>query len=116
MSDLRRRLKQALTTAMKARDSVAVPALRSALAAIDNAEAVTPDAASSRGLAIEESPVGVGATEIARRVLTEAEVADIVRADVSERESAALDYDRAGQAERAQVLRAQARLLLSHLT
>ena len=35
-------LRKALTAALKARDSVAVAALRSALAAIDNASAVDP--------------------------------------------------------------------------
>ncbi len=58
--DLRQRLRTALVTAVKARDTVAVPALRSALSAIDNAEAVTPDAAATRGLAIEQGPVAVG--------------------------------------------------------
>ena len=37
---MRARLRQDLTAAMKARDAVAVTALRSAIAAIDNAEAV----------------------------------------------------------------------------
>jgi hypothetical protein len=40
--DIRTRMRRALTAAMKARDQSAVTALRSALAAIDNAEAVDP--------------------------------------------------------------------------
>jgi uncharacterized protein len=40
--DIRTRMRRALTAAMKARDRSAVTALRSALAAIDNAEAVDP--------------------------------------------------------------------------
>ncbi|MFF2391084.1 hypothetical protein [Nocardia sp. NPDC058114] len=40
MTSLRERLRAALKTAMKARDLGAVTALRSALAAIDNAEAI----------------------------------------------------------------------------
>ncbi len=100
---------------MKARDSVAVPALRSALAAIDNAEAVAHDAVEARNLAIETTPVGAGTTEMARRVLTEADVLAIVRADVAEREAAALGYERANQPERAQLLRAQAEVLSAHL-
>ena len=43
--DLRDRLRRALPVAMKAQDRPAVAALRSTLAAIDNAEAVDPDEA-----------------------------------------------------------------------
>jgi hypothetical protein len=54
-------MRQALPEAMSARDKAAVSALRSALAALDNAEAVPVDGSAARGLAIEQSPVGVGA-------------------------------------------------------
>jgi uncharacterized protein YqeY len=47
--DLRDRLRQALPAAMKARDRPAITALRSALAAIDNAEAFDPDEALAEG-------------------------------------------------------------------
>ena len=47
--DLRDRLRRALPVAMKARDRTAVTALRSALAAIDNAEAFNPDDALAEG-------------------------------------------------------------------
>ena len=43
--DLRDRLRRALPAAMTARDRTAITALRSALAAIDNAEAFDPDEA-----------------------------------------------------------------------
>jgi uncharacterized protein len=112
---LQRRLREALTVAMKARDRVAVVALRSTLAAIENAEAV--DRAEVRGqrLAIEQSPVGVGAAELPRRVLTPAQVEHIVRGEIAEREAAARGYDRAGQPERAERLRDEARLLSAYL-
>ncbi|NJC84120.1 GatB/YqeY domain-containing protein [Planosporangium mesophilum] len=110
---LRDRLRAALPAAMKARDRVAVAALRSALAAIDNAEAVAAPAV--RGLAIEQTPVGVGAAETPRRVLTQAEVEEIVRTEVAEREAAARDYDRAGRPEHAERLRAEAAVLSGHL-
>ena len=42
MYDIRTRLRSALRDALKARDAGAVPALRSALSAIGNAEAVDP--------------------------------------------------------------------------
>ena len=112
---LRERLRAALPAAVKARDRVALAALRSTLAALYNAEAVdrTPDA--DRNLSIEQLPVGVGAAEVPRRVLTEAQVEQIVRAEVAEREAAALDYERAGRPERADQLRGEAGVLAAHL-
>jgi uncharacterized protein len=112
---LRQRLRAALPAAMKARDRVAVAALRSTLAAIDNAEAVEEAGSAGRSLAIEQSPVGVGAAEVARRELTEAQVEHIVRAEVAEREAAAVEYDRVGRADRAEQLRGEAGVLAAHL-
>jgi uncharacterized protein YqeY len=115
---LRQRLRAALPTAMKARDRAATSALRATLAAIDNAEAVAPGERAGGGqasLAIEDLPVGVGATEVARRELTGAEIERIVRDEVAERESAADDYERAGRADRAELLRDEARALAAHL-
>src|SRR5919198_2611954 len=109
-STLRQRLRDALRTAMKSRDRSAVAALRTTLAAIDNAEAVESSAA-DRASAIELSPVGAGVADVARRTLTEAQVEQIVRGEVAAREAAARDYDAAGAPERAESLRAEARLL-----
>jgi uncharacterized protein YqeY len=113
-SPLRQRLRDSLRTAMKSRDRLAVGALRSTLAAIDNAEAVEV-AGPGRGLAIEQSPVGAGAADVARITLTEAQVEQIVRTEATAREAAARDYDTAGKAERADLLRAEAQLLLAQL-
>ncbi len=91
-------------------------ALRSALAAISNAEAV-PQAAA--GPAEASSPhvagagAGLGAGEAARRGLSPADVDDIVRAEVDERERAALGYAAAGHTERAGRLRREAEVLQS---
>src|SRR5262249_57611548 len=90
---VRQRLREALRAAMKARDRLAVAALRSTLAAIDNAEAVDRAVSADDRLAIEQTPVGVGAAEARRRVLTETDVERIVRAEVAERTAAARDYD-----------------------
>jgi uncharacterized protein len=114
-SSLRQRLRAALPAAMKARDRAATAALRSTLAAIDNAEAVTPPEGTLRGQAIEEVAIGAGATEAVRRLLTEADVETIVRGELRERESAADDYERAGRLDRAELLRAEARALAAHL-
>jgi uncharacterized protein len=132
---LRQRLRDALAPAMKARDRVTVGVLRSTLAAIENAEAVDGSAAAGSAaagsalggsaagssaarqhLAIERSPVGAGATEVARRVLAEADVERIVRAEIAEREAAARDYDRVGRPEHAARLRDEIAVLSAHVT
>jgi uncharacterized protein len=116
---LRGRLRGALPAAMKARDGAAVAALRSALAAIDNAEAVAPAPGGSPAAAghpdLAGTVAGLGAAEVERRHLQEAEVEQIVQAEVADRRAAADAYERAGQAERAGRLRAEAEVLSSHL-
>jgi uncharacterized protein YqeY len=112
---LRQRLRDALPDAIRARDGVTVAALRSTLAALDNAEAVDRPAGPGDSLAIERTPIGVGAAEVERRLLTDETVERIVRAEVTEREAAASQYDRAGRAERAARLRAEAAVLTAHL-
>jgi uncharacterized protein YqeY len=108
-------MRQALPEAMRARDKAAVSALRSALAALDNAEAVPQDGSGPHGLAVEHSPVGVGATEAARRELSEGAMADIVRAEADERLAAASRLTAPAQADRATRLRAEAAVLLGFL-
>lgn len=99
---------------MKRRDTVAVAALRSALAEIANAEAVDP---TTRPLPVTSSEHvagaadGLGAAEVERRALGEAEMVAIVAADAAERERAAEHYDRAGRQADAERLRAGARVL-----
>ena len=112
---LRQRLRAALPAALKARDRVAVAALRATLAAIDNAEAVDRPATVDQRLAIEQTPIGVAAAEVERRALTTDQVEHIVRTEVAEREAAARDYERAGRLDRAKQLRDEAGLLAAHL-
>ncbi|MCC5474680.1 GatB/YqeY domain-containing protein [Streptomyces barringtoniae] len=97
---------------MRARDKVAVGALRSTLAAVDNAEAVPVGPAELRGSAIEQVPLGVGATEAARRELSEQHITDIVRAEADERLAIAAQFTAPAQADRAAQLRAEAAVLL----
>lgn len=114
---LRERLRAALPAAMKARDAVAVAALRSALAAIDNAEAVgaapAPPGAGSADVA--GAVLGVGAAEAERRSLTEAQVEELVRAEVADRQAAARQYEHAGHRQRAERLRGEAGVLGAYL-
>jgi GNAT superfamily N-acetyltransferase len=78
------RLRAALADALRRRDRAAVSALRSALSAIGNAEAVS---------------------------LTAAEIDQIIQAEIGERARAADDYDRGGQPGPARRLRAEAGVL-----
>lgn len=115
---MRSRLRRALADAIKARDHEAVSALRSALAAIDNAEAVDAQTAPPVGAATAEvasSVAGVGAAEVPRRALTESEVETLVRAEVAERLAAADDYEHHDQPEHARRLRREAEVLRRHL-
>src|SRR5262249_9573647 len=114
-TSLLQRLRLALPVAMKARDQTAVAALRSALSAVDNAGAVERSADADRSPAIERIPIGLAATESARRVLTDADVVRIVQSEIADREAAAIDDDHGGRVGRADRLRAEAAVLSEHL-
>jgi uncharacterized protein YqeY len=113
---------------MKARDQQTVAALRSALAAIDNAEAVEVTghplgpAGAGGGAGVPEGAaavagavLGLGAGEVERRSLTAGEMDAIVQREVAERRTAARAYEDAGQSRYAERLRAEAELLGSYL-
>jgi uncharacterized protein len=103
------RLRAALPAALRARDAPAVAALRSALAAVANAQAVPAPDRAGRGLGIgPDTALGVGTVEVPRRELTSAQVAAIVRAEVEDRRAAARGYAEHGRPERARRLRAEA--------
>ncbi|MFI5499007.1 GatB/YqeY domain-containing protein [Nocardia asteroides] len=110
---LRERLRAALKPAMKARDRSAVAALRSVLGAIDNAEAI--DASAVKAGALEDSAVGLGAAEVPRRELSEADITAIVHREIDERRSAAAEYGRLGATERRDSLTAEADTLAALL-
>ena len=114
---LRARLRRGLTDAMKQRDRTAVTALRTALSAIDNSEAVArPEPPSDVGSgAIAGAAHGVGRTEALRRNLTEREILDVVVDQIDERDHAANEYERMGQLDRAKLLRDEAAVLRSYV-
>jgi uncharacterized protein len=131
VSGLSGRLQIALRDAIKAHDAIAISALRSALGAIGNAEAVDqsgapqpgPAAAGSGGsshLASTEhfagSVSGLAGAEVRRRPIGPAELEGIVRTEIAERQLAAGEYERLGQVDRAARLRHEASVLLSALT
>lgn len=114
-SPLHARLRRALPPALKARDRAAAAALRSALAAIDNAQAVEVSPAPRSGGVIAGALTGLGAGDAPRRELSEDDVAAIVRAEVADRRAAAADYERAGRLDAAARLTAEADALTAHL-
>ncbi|MCA2208106.1 GatB/YqeY domain-containing protein [Nocardia rosealba] len=113
LTALRDRLRTALKPAMKARDRSAVSALRSALAAIDNAEAV--DVGDAKAGALEDSAVGLGAAEVRRRELTEDDIVEIVRHEINERRITAGEYDRLGAVDQRDQVTAEADVLSAFL-
>jgi uncharacterized protein len=108
---IRDRLRAGLTAAMKERDMPAVRAIRSAMGAIDNAEAV--DTTVSADLIDATSTIagavaGAGSTEVRRRTLGDVEITAVLRAEIDDRLSAADEYRTAGALDRADLLSAEA--------
>jgi uncharacterized protein YqeY len=111
-------LRAALPLALRARDTEATSALRTALAAVANAEAVdVPGHASSGPDAVTGSDhvagavLGVGAAEVERRALTPTEVRGIVEHEVRERLVAAQGAEGAAVPAYADRLRREAEAL-----
>ncbi|MCX8553765.1 GatB/YqeY domain-containing protein [Mycolicibacterium mucogenicum] len=102
-------LRSRLIAPRKAKDNVAVAALRSALSAIDNAE--TPDVPLPRAGAIADSAHGLGAAEVARRHLTDDEIQELIDTEVDERRAAAGQLRAAGHGDRAARVEAEAAVL-----
>jgi len=117
-TEIRARLRAGLMDAMRERDAVARRALRSALAAIDNAEAVPsagvhpPDSSEQ----VAGAAVGVGSTEAARAELTRGKVHSILDREIRERLAAAEEYRTVGRDGAADDLDAEARVIWAHLT
>jgi uncharacterized protein YqeY len=115
---MRDRLRGDLTAAMKARDEITVAALRSAIAAIDNAEAVPVSsgrAPNTGSRFVAGAAEGVRSAEAPRLVLGEDEVEAIIRAQADERLAAGDQYDALGEGERAERLRSEAAVLARYL-
>lgn len=93
---IRTALRSRLTTAMRARDRDAVSAVRGALAAIDNAEAVPVAARPAGGSATSDdvagAVLGVGAAEADRLVLGDAAERAVVDAEIAALDEAEQAY------------------------
>jgi uncharacterized protein YqeY len=110
-NSVRERMRAGLTVAMKARDMATVRAIRSALGAIDNAEAVDTTVESESidvDSKIAGAAAGAGSTEVGRRTLDDRDIAVLLQAEIDDRLVAAEEYRSAGADERADLLRAEA--------
>ena len=115
--DLRTRLREQLSAAVRDRDRIAVAALRDAIAALDNAEAVEPgeDQTAASSEYVAGGVVGLGAGEAERRVLDPEAQRAIVHAEIEGRLAAAATYEQHGHSSRATDLRVSAEVLLAVL-
>lgn len=102
-SPLRDALRQRLTEAMRARDRRTVSAMRTVLAALENAEAV-PEAPHAGPVASSEhvagAATGPGAGDAPRRDLSSDDERLVVAREVAELRSSAAALGEAGQRER----------------
>ena len=108
---VRQRLRDVLRQAIRAHDPVAMAAIRTALATIENAEAVPeservePNAGHEH---VAGTSLGVGAAEAPRRDLNEAQAIALVERDIREMEEEAKRLETSDHAARAARLRQEA--------
>src|SRR5215469_8403861 len=118
-TSIQTRLRAALTEALSSRDTVAASALRTALSAIANSEAITPAETGrtrSSSAHVAGAVAGLGAADAPRRQLTDADITAIITADITDRLSAANDYDRLDRPDQSARLRREADILSDLLT
>jgi hypothetical protein len=106
------RIRGDLTAAMKARRSAETSLLRALLAALDNAEAVPVGTAHDR---YQVRTFGDSSVEVPRRVLSEADVHDLLLRETAERDAAAREFEELGQQNEANRLRNEVSLIARYL-
>jgi uncharacterized protein YqeY len=100
-------MKADLGQAMKERDAPRVKVLRTTLAAIENAEAV-------EGVSSVDGVVGYA--DVARRVLADEEITEILRREVDEWTEGVAEYRRIGQMPRADAMQHELEILQGYLS
>jgi hypothetical protein len=113
-------LRDGLTRALKARDAEALSALRTAIAAIENAEAIATTATTDTQRPVTSADIagassGVGSTEAVRRSLSTGQLRDILADQITEYAREADRYDALGQSDAAHRLRHRARILAAYV-
>ena len=104
---VRESMRADLKTAMSARDRTAVAVLRTTLAALSNAEAVSAEGS--------RPATGAFANEVARNELDDAAVQAVIERERAELAASADEYDEVGQADEAAALRQQVAVLDRYL-
>jgi hypothetical protein len=102
------RMRADLLTARKARDKVTEVALKRALARFENAEAPPSD----QRVTLYGN---AGPTEVDRLVLTDVDLARLLRDEIAEADAAARQYADGGRADAAEWLRAETDVLRRYL-
>jgi uncharacterized protein YqeY len=100
---MQERLRADLLAAMKAKDEVRLKTIRAAMAAIANAEAVDPSTAPK------------GATEVARRELTDDDVRAVIQSEQAELDAAAAELRANGRPDDATALEHRRSILDAYL-
>jgi uncharacterized protein YqeY len=118
---MRLRLQSDLRDAMKAKDRVKIDVLRTLMAAIDNASAVSLDAPTTpsdpRTDGYSQYVVtGAGKTEVERRALTNDDIARIFATEAAERRASAGELAQHGKLEAAAALRESAAFIDAYLS
>jgi uncharacterized protein YqeY len=103
VAPLRARLSTDLVAAMKARDKPAIATLRCLLAVLDNAGAQDPKVFGT-------------STEIPRRLLSQDELRTLMRAEVTSRGIAIIEYEQGGRHQDAARLRAELELISRYVS
>ena len=105
---LRARLAADLRVALKARDAVAIPVLRSLIAALDNAGAVPTDG--------RYTPVFGLSGDVPRRDLSSTDIAGLLAAEAAERRAAIAAYESGGRQDAADRLRVELLIIARYQT
>ena len=111
-------LREDLVRLMKRREKVGLRAVRDAISAIQNAETSYVTTPETSGLASSDFVAGSVAFGHAERVvsdLTDAQMMELARAEVSRRLDEAARYRALGEVDRALMLKAEALSLADHL-
>jgi len=111
-------LREDLMRLMKRREKVGLRAVRDAISAIQNAETSYVTTPATSGLASSDFVAGAVAFGHAERVvqeLTDAQMIELARAEVSRRLEEAARYRALGDIDRALMLKAEALSLADHL-
>ena len=110
-------LREDLVRLMKRREKVGLRAVRDAISAIQNAETsyVTTPAAQQESTDFVAGAVAFGHAERVVQELTDAQMMELARAEVSRRLDEAARYRALGDVDRALMLKAEALSLADHL-